>query len=259
MNWSEILLHDKRTLINYKIRNIIRENVYKSSLNLLSNLTLNKQNQKNYINKNFIRKKYCDILNKFQPIKIINKKEIKSNNINNRYLKINNSSNNLTSNNNNNNNMKKNKTLFLLKNKKIYNNKNIIKIDLNKYKNYEKENFEKIRIENNQKYYKNYIINNYIKQSKKYLNKNEENKILNNLLKEKDFFINYENIKNIYKNLDKKYSNQKKILNLKKNLFLNNSQENFLNNYKIYDKSTDLLIKSLKIKLKLLKKLNELK
>ena len=168
MNWSEILLHDKRTLINYKIRKFIRENVYKSSINLLSNLTLNKQNQKNYINKNFIRKKYCDILNKFQPIKIINKKEIKSNNINNRYLKINNSSNNLTSNNNN-NNMKKNKTLFLLKNKKIYNNnnKNIIKIDLKKYKNYEKENFEKIRIENNQKYYKNYIINNYIKQSKK--------------------------------------------------------------------------------------------
>ena len=251
MNWSEILLHDKRTLINYKIRNIIRENVYKSSINLLSNLTLNKQNEKNYINKNFIRKKYCDILNKFQPIK--NKKEIKSNNINNRYLKINNSSNNLTS--NNNNNMNKNKTLFLLKNNNNNNNKNIIKIDLNKYKNYEKEDFEKIRIENNQKYYKNYKIKNYLKQSKKYLNKNEENKFLNNLLK-KDFFINYNNIKNIYKNLDKKYSNQKKILNLKKNIFL---KENFLNNYKIYDKSSDLLIKSLKIKLNLLKKLNELK
>jgi hypothetical protein len=149
--------------------------------------------------------------------------------------------------------MNKNKTLFLLKNNN--NNKNIIKIDLNKYKNYEKEDFEKIRIENNQKYYKNYKIKNYINQSKKYSNKNEENKFLNNLLK-KDFFINYNNIKNIYKNLDKKYSNQKKILNLKKNIFL---KENFLNNYKIYDKSSDLLIKSLKIKLNLLKKLNELK
>ena len=276
MNWSEIFSHDKRTLINYKIRNIIRDKVYKSSINLLSNLTLYNKNQKNYINKNFIRKKYCDILNKFQSIKNINKKDKKpnNNNINNRYyLKINN---NISTNYNIMKNYN-NKTLLLLKNKKNINfnkdnkniNKSIFKNNyiLNKNKSYDlifkKEDFEKIRIENNQKYYKN-KINYYLNQSKKYFKKNEENKILNNLSYEKDFIIDFQNIKNIYTNLDKKYTNQKKLLkfSLKKNNnnFLNNSNidENFLNNYEIYDKSTDLLIKSIKIKINLLKKLNEL-